>query len=360
MVAEDAARRNIRALAPGFNQRFNPGMDKLRALHYLAAAAEEGSFSGAARRLEVSVPAVAKLITALERELGTALFERSPQGLVLTAGGQAYLEQCAPALEMLAHAEEQARMSSARPRGPVVVGVQQLVAMNILADALPRFHAKYPDIQLDLRSVTQAALDDDSGGIDVFVSLTWSEVPDMIHRRIGGARFVVVAAPAYLERHGTPLHPRDLEHHDCLLIRTQRGAVMDLWNFVRGDEKVSVAVKGWMVASNALRDTVISLAASGQGVARILDMPIEPAINSGRLVRLLEDWEGADAPPVMLSYWPSRRRIPRVRAFVDFATEILGELEKQHGRGRVGPEPRWTAYSGGRASAIMKRVRSTA
>ena len=335
-------------------------MDKLRSLHYLAAAADEGSFSGAARRLGVSVPAVAKLINALERELGTTLFERSARGLVLTPGGQAYLEQCAPALEILAQAEEQARTSSARLRGPVVVGVQQLVAMNILADALPRFHARYPDIQLDLRSVTQAALDDESGGIDVFLSLTWTETPDMIHRRIGGARFVVVAAPDYLAARGTPHHPRELEGHDCLLIRTQRGAVMDLWNFARGDEKVSVAVKGWMIASNTLRDTVVRLAASGQGVARILDMPIEPAVASGRLARLLQDWEGEDAPPITLSYWPSRRRIPRVRAFLDFTIEIFGELERRHGGGRVWPEPRWTAYRGGRASAIMRRVRSTA
>jgi DNA-binding transcriptional LysR family regulator len=358
MLAHPMPPGNIPALAPGLNQRFNPVMDKLRSLHYFTAAAEEGSFSGAARRLEVSVPAVAKLITALERDLRTALFERSPQGLALTASGQAYLEQCLPALEMLAQAEEQTRSSSARPRGPVVVGVHHL-PMSILVQALPRFHARYPDIQLDLRSVAQAALDDESGAVDVYLSLAWSEVPDMIHRRIGGARFVVMASPGYLERRGTPRHPRDLEDHDCLLVRTPRGAVLDLWNFVRGEERASVAVKGWMIASNALRDSVVRLAALGQGVARILDLSIEPALAPGRLVRLLEDWQGADAPPITLSYWPNRRRIPRVRAFVDFAIEIFREREEQHGQDRVGPEPRWTTYRGGRASAIMKRVRST-
>jgi LysR family transcriptional regulator, regulator for bpeEF and oprC len=359
IVARRAPRGNMPGLAPRFNQRFNPGMDKLRSLHYFAAAADEGSFSGAARRLEVSVPAVAKLIAALERELGTTLFERSPQGLALTASGRAYLEQSLPALEMLAQADEQARASSARLRGPVVVGVQQLVAMNVLVEALPRFHAMYPDIQLDLRSVTQAAPGEASGGIDVFLSLTWPEMPDMIHRRIGGSSFVVVASPEYLAAHGTPRHPRELEGHDCLLIRTQRGAVMDLWSFARGDEAVSVAVKGWMIASNALRDTVVRLAAAGQGVARILDVPLEPAVATGRLVRLLDDWVGGDAPPIMLSYWPSRRRIPCVRAFADFAADIFGELERRHGRGRVAPAPRWLGYRDGRASAIMRRVKAT-
>src|SRR6266849_6329683 len=122
-------------------------MDKLRSLEYFTTSAEEGSFSAAARRLEVSVPAVAKLVTALERELGTQLFERSPHGLMLTPNGEDYLEQCRPALERLAQADEQARAAATRPRGTVVVGVQQLVAMNVLVNALPGFRERYPDIQ---------------------------------------------------------------------------------------------------------------------------------------------------------------------------------------------------------------------
>jgi DNA-binding transcriptional LysR family regulator len=335
-------------------------MDKLRSLEYFIAAAEEGSFSGAARRLDVSVPAVAKLITALERTLGTPLFERSPRGMVLTAGGQAYLERCAPALEALAQADDQARGSSSRPRGTVIVGVQQLVAMNILADALPRFRALYPEIQLDLRNVTQATFDDEGRGVDVFLSLVWSQVPDLVHRRLGNGRFVVVASPQYLATHGVPRHPSELEGHECLLIRTQRGAVMDLWNFSREGEKVSVAVKGWMVASNALRDTVVRLAATGHGIARILDIANVDEIDSGRLVTLLDDWTADDAPPITLSYWPSRRRIARVRAFVDFAVEIFRELEQRHGGAPPNAEPRWSAYRGGRASAIMGRVKASA
>jgi DNA-binding transcriptional LysR family regulator len=335
-------------------------MDKLRSLQYFIAAAEEGSFSGAARRLDVSVPAVAKLVTALERSLGTPLFERSPRGMVLTAGGQAYLERCAPAMEALAQADDQARASSSRPRGSVIVGVQHLVAMSILSEALPRFRARYPDIQLDLRNVTQLTFDDEGRAVDVFLSLTWSEVPDMIHRRVASGRFMVVASPQYLAAHGTPRHPSELEGHECLLIRTQLGAVMDLWNFTRKDEKVSVAVKGWMVAGNSLRDVVVRLAAGGHGIARILDLANIDEIDSGRLVTLLDDWTADDAPPMTLSYWPSRRRIARVRAFVDFAIEIFRELEQRRGLVPASAEPRWTSYRGGRASAIMRRVKSSA
>ena len=335
-------------------------MDKLRSLQYFIASAEEGSFSGAARRLGVSVPAVAKLVTALERALGTALFERSPRGMVLTPGGQAYLERCAPALDALAQADDQARGSASRPRGTVVVGIQQLVAMDVLMEALPRFHARYPEIQLDLRNVTQATYDEEARAVDAFISLTWSELPDMIHRRLGNGRFVVVASPQYLAAHGAPRHPRDLESRECLLIRTQRGAVMDLWNFRRGGEKVAVTVKGWMVASNALRDTVVRLAAEGHGIARLLDMANPQEFATGRLVTLLDDWTAEDAPPITLSYWPSRRRLARVRAFVEFAVDLFRQLEQQRGGMPSSAEPRWSAYRGGLASAIMQRVRSTA
>jgi LysR family transcriptional regulator, regulator for bpeEF and oprC len=334
-------------------------MDKLRSLQYFIAAAEEGSFSAAARRFDVSVPAVAKLVTALERTLGTPLFERSSRGMALTPSGQAYLERCVPALDALAQADDQARGSGSRPRGTVIVGVQHLVAMNILIDALPRFRARYPEIQLDLRNVTQATFDEEGRAVDVFLSLVWSEIPDLIHRRLGQGRFVVVASPQYLAAHGVPRHPSELAAHECLLIRTQRGAVMDLWNFTRDGEKVSVTVKGWMVASNTLRDAVVRLVAAGHGIARLVDLANIDDFASGRLVTLLDDWRADDAPPITMSYWPSRRRIARVRAFVDFLVEIFGELNLRGAGMPPNAEPRWSTYRGGRASAIMGRVRST-
>ena len=361
MVFASARLGNTRALASGLNRWFKlAAMDKLRSLQYFAAAAEEGSFSAAARRLEVTVPAVAKLVAALERELGVALFERSPHGLALTSHGEDYLEWCRPAIERLAHADDQVKATATRPRGSVVVGVQQLVAMNVLVDALPRFRARYPEIQLDLRSVTQATFDDEARAVDVFLSFTWIEIPDMVHRRLGAANFVVAASPEYWAQRGTPRHPSDLERHDCLLIRTQRGAVMDLWGFERGAEKVSVAVKGWMVASNPLRDAVVRLAATGHGVVRLLDWANQEEFRSGRLVPVLTDWRPTDIPPVCLSYWPSRRRVARVRAFIDFAVDLFRELAAQRDAGaRVGPPPRWTDYRTGRASAIVSRVKST-
>ena len=332
-------------------------MDKLRSLQYFIAAAECGSFSQAARRFEVSVPAVAKMIAVLERDLGVPLFERSPQGLSLTTQGAAYLEQCRPAVDMLGSAEDQLRASLSRPRGVLVIGVQHLIAHTILAEVLPRFHARYPDIQLDLRDNTQVTGEDDLRSMDVFLSMSWPEMPDMIHRRVGTSRFRVCAAREYWTRYGMPQHPAELQGHNCLTIRTQRGALMDLWNFTRGKEKASVVVQGWLMASNAHRDTVIELVLAGHGVMRVLDFANEADFAAGRLVEALADWEAADAPPLTLSYWPTGRRTARVRVFLDFMTEVFREMEQRRGAAPVSAAPRWTLPRYGRASTISGRAR---
>jgi LysR family transcriptional regulator, regulator for bpeEF and oprC len=334
-------------------------MDKLRSLQYFVAAAEGGSFSQAARRLEVTIPAVAKLVKALERDLGVPLFERSAQGLTLTAQGAGYLEQCRPALDLLEEADDQARTSLVRPRGHLVVGAQHFIADSILAAALPRFHARYPDIQLDLRNNTQVTGEEDLRSVDVFLSVTWPDMPEMIHRRVGSSRFLVCAAPEYWAEHGVPLHPADLERHNCFTIRTQRGALMDLWNFARGRERVSVVAKGWLMVSNMHRDTAIKLTLAGHGVIRLLDFSSESAIAEGRLVPALTEWEAMDAPPVYLSYWPSGRRTARVRVFLDFATQLFREIEERRGVApRLYAAPRWTASKHGRASAIAGRAQT--
>src|SRR5690349_9273233 len=132
-----------RPLQPLVQAEVGNDMDKLRALQYFAAAAAETSLSGAARGFGVSVTAVAKLINALEKELGAKLFDRTSRGLTLTAEGTRYLDACLPALAQLDAADERLRTSTLRPRGTVVVGVQHVIARGWLTAALPRFHDRY-------------------------------------------------------------------------------------------------------------------------------------------------------------------------------------------------------------------------
>lgn len=329
-------------------------MDKLRAIQYFVAAAEGASLSAAGRRHGVSTAAVAKQIAALEAELNIRLLERHPSGVTATSAGRTLLEACRPALAQLADAQEQAVASASGAQGTVVVGVQPVIAQEVLTAALPRFHALYPDIQLDMRMfMTMAELA--GRQLDAILVMGWPQhADDMVRRSLGATTFVVVASPAYWAAHGVPRHPKELEQHNCLCIRSNAGSVMDLWQFRRGDERVSVAVRGSVVVDNVHRDMVRELVVAGVGVARLLDWLQRPGreIPSGLLVSALNDWVVDEVPPVNLLYPPSVRRIPRVRIFLDWVVQVFAEVDRQRALPcPATPMPRWVKAQRPRASS---------
>lgn len=330
-------------------------MDKIRALNYLAAAAAEQSFSGAARVLGVTVPSIARMIKSLEHHLGLVLFERSSRGLTLTAGGSHYLEACAPLLAELAAVDDHARSSGARLRGTLVVGVQEVIAKGCLMAALPSFHSRYPDIELDVCDFLSAT-EDQVRGVDVMLMVGWPKAPDLVCRRIGESRFKVLGSPSYWAERGMPDQPTDLERHVCFSIRGNYGRVMDVWSFARGAEQQTVVARGWLTTSNAHRALVQKLVMRGHGVGRFLDWADLPEVAAGALVPALTDWEATDVPPVNVLYSASTRRIPRARVFIDFITEIFRNLDSARGLQAVSTAPPpWMRRPNGRASDFLGR-----
>jgi len=332
-------------------------MDQLRAMRYFVAAAEGGSFSAAARKIDVSVPAVVKLVAGLEQLHGVRLFERTTQGLSLTSQGAAYLEDCRAALATVDQADERLRSRSSTAHGTVVVGVQAVIARGFLAAELKRFHAQWPQIQIDLRDFDRGT-EEQLSGVDVFLVMGWPKNETLVHKAIGASRFHVVATPEYWRRHGMPVHPGELRDHRCLLLRGVDGTVMDLWEFTRGEERASLVANGWFVASNAHRDTLFDLLMGGEGVFRVLDWTVREHLASGRLACALEDWESVDAPPVNLLFRPSVRRSAAVRAFMDFVTERFAALEAARQRPVQGSSrPDWLKRRYPRASSVLRTVR---
>jgi LysR family transcriptional regulator for bpeEF and oprC len=330
-------------------------MDRLRSLQYFVETARAGSLSGAARELLVSVPAVTKGLNQLEHELGVRLFDRTPRGLTLTGAGNEYLEACLPALAQLADAEAQLRAARQEVAGRVTVGVHNIVARGLLAPALPRFRALYPRIELDLHDI--GSLKSAVGqGLDVYLVMGWGEQQDLVERKVGASAFWVMAAPEYLARHGLPQHPDDLRQHQCLLLRSTSGKVMDLWSFRRGEDTVQVPVSGWLTASNPHRDTYFDALLAGLGVAQSIDWTLGDAARSGRLVRVLADWESTEAPALTVLHAPGATRLPRVRAVVDFAIALLGQVNDRRGQEiSASPTPAWLRTPYPRASASFKR-----
>jgi LysR family transcriptional regulator, regulator for bpeEF and oprC len=307
-------------------------MDKLRALEYFVAAAEAGSLSGAARHFEVSIPAVAKMVTALEKRLGTQLFDRGVHGLALTADGERYLESCRPLLEELAAVDEAMGSAAERPRGEVVVGGPAFALQNCLGPFLPRFHQRYPDIDLDFRIANHVG-EGDRGPIDLFILFGWHDTPDLVQRPLAQARYVVLASPEYWRQHGRVEHPRDLARRQCFAFRNPRGMLLDLWEFERGKEKESIQVRGWLASGH--RNLLIDTALAGEGIIRGSDLITLGLLKAGRLVSVLDDWNGLHPPPISLAYRSKHARVPRIRAVIDFLADCFRKLEAERSEGRL-------------------------
>lgn len=335
-------------------------MDKLRALQYFIAAAEEGSFSAGARRFEVSVPAMTKLVSALERDVGGTLLQRTPRGIVLTSDGREYMAACQAALDQIARADEGLRGASSRPHGTLVIGATPQLAQYCIVPELPRFRARYPDLDLDIRSVYRIS-ESDHGVVDAYLLHGWPQRTDLIQRKIAVARLLTCASPSYWAQHGMPAKPQDLIDQQGLFLRNPEGTVLDLWDFERNGTVESVAMKGWLISDH--RDVILEAALSGQGVARVADCTIRPYLESGRLVPVLNEWTMKDAPLVSVLYRPQHRRTLRVRVFVDFVVDLFRQLEAQalvHTMAGAGHQPDWYRRGYGRASALLRQRASGA
>jgi DNA-binding transcriptional LysR family regulator len=330
-------------------------VDKLRALQYFLAAAEEGSLSGAARELGVSLAAVAKLVATLERELGTALFDRTSRGLNLTADGEAYLDACRPAVEQIEAASDAVRFAKDQPRGTVVVGAPSMVIRHCLIPALYGFHRRFPELVVDIRNVGRLT-EPAAKGVEVFLLMGWQQPHDLVSRQLAVTRVVTCASPSYWAEHGVPQRPSDLINHQCFSYRNPDGVLLDHWRFSRDSLVEDVPVNGWLSGSD--RESLLDAVLSGAGVMRLSELTILEHLHSGRLVSALDDWEMLDCPPITLLYRQNHRRIPRLRVFVDFSISLFTELQSvaSSGQSRILKDtfPRWYRKSSARASTMFK------
>lgn len=330
-------------------------MDKLRALHYFVAAAEEGSLSAAARRFDVSVPAVTKLVTALERDLGIKLLDRSTQGLSLTPRGTQYLEHCMPLLAQLAEADRAVALPGAMRARTLVIGAPPLLSRALLVPGLADWHAQHPQVHIDLRTLDHLTVKDAATrGIDVLVALGWPGSVDLVQRPLAQSRLVICASPDHWRRHGVPTQPADLVNHTCPLVRSPEGTVLDLWHHTRGGVVQEVAVSGWLTCAS--RDDVLQAVLLGQGVGRFADLSVWPLIRDGLLQPVLLDWESSDSPPFSALIRPEAKRDAVVQDFVGFLSGLLGPVEalcsEAFGARPSAIRPGWYASRPGRASKV--------
>lgn len=294
-----------------------------------ASVVEHRSFSGAAQAIGTSKATVSKAIGRLEARLGATLFHRTSRRLTLTDSGRALSERAARILAEAREAEEVARDSASAPTGRVRLAAPMTFGLTRVAPAIADFLQQYPGIEIDL-TLSDASIDIVGQGIDI--ALRIADLPDssLRARRLAPVSVHLVAAPAYLERHGRPAHPADLAQHACFAYTNMPNP--QLWQFRRGVEEVTVRPAGPLATDNG--EAMLPSLRAGLGIARLPDFIVDADVATGALEVLLPEWS---AYPLALHLVtpPGTLRPARVEACIDFLAERFRRLCATHASARL-------------------------
>jgi DNA-binding transcriptional LysR family regulator len=304
----------------------------LAGLTVLAAVADTRSFGKAAERLGMTQSGVSKAIAKLETRLGARLINRTSRAVELSDEGRALYERVAEHLAGIGEAAAETATARDTVRGRLRVNVDPLFSRVVLSPKLSAFLLQNPHLELRLETRDRLA-DLVSDGFDLAVRFGEPPASSLIARRILDARILTVASPIYIERHGRPGRPQDLagSAHQCIrAIDTSTGRPFD-WEFRNRKELISVAVNGRLTVTDAA--TKLGACLAGFGVAQVIDLGLEHHVRSGALVNLFPDWSDERFP--LYVYYASRHQVPaKVRKFIDFIVESLGEATVASLRGK--------------------------
>ena len=289
-------------------------------LQAFLAVARARSFSGAARELGVSRSAVSQSVRQLEEQLHVGLLTRTTRSVSLTDIGRRLVEGTAPALAQTIAALTEVSAQPGEAVGRLRLSLPRVAVRFVIDPLLPTFRTRHPRVEVEL-VIEDRLVDIVAAGYDAGIRLSEIIDRDMVSVRLTEpARFVVVGAPVYLARHGTPKRPEDLLRHECLTFRSPTTGALYAWELERGRRTWRVPVRGGVVVNDGLLCT--SMAKLGLGLAYALESTVIDELRSGQLQRVLEPF--APTVPGYCIYFPRRaQRSTPLRLFVDTAKELL-------------------------------------
>jgi DNA-binding transcriptional LysR family regulator len=295
-------------------------MDRMAAMEAFVLVVDSGSFSSAARRLNIGQPAISKSVAQLEDYLGVKLLVRSTRGLAPTEAGLNFYERARRSIEEADEAEQAARGAGAGLTGKLRICSAVTFARLHLMPRIPQFLADHPKLELEV-VLDDRNIDLVQEGIDVALRLGRLADSALTARRIASGRRVVVATAAYLERNGLPTTPGDLVAHEAV-IYSQRGGG-SVWTFLRDNAELSVTVQGRLhvTAAEGVRAAVLADA----GVAIASEWMFAPEIANGSVKMLLTEW---DLPSLDLwAVFPAgRAATTKARTFVSFVEQVMSAV----------------------------------
>ena len=298
-------------------------MDKFSAMQAFVRVVEAGTFTKAADSMNLPKPTVTRLIQDLEKELDTKLLNRTTRKVTVTVDGAAYYEQASRLLGEVHELESSMSRAKASPRGKLKVDIPSSLGLAVIIPALPDFHARYPDIQLEL-GVSDRPVDIITENVDCVIR--GGEITDqsLVARRIGEFYLMTCASPGYLKRHGTPLHPRELLEGDHHAIRYMSPRNGKLYTFKMHKDGEVAEVGGRHHLSVNDSNAGVTAALAGLGVLHTLTFLVQHHISSGALEPLFTGW-CSESRPIHVVYPPNRHLSNKVRVFVDWVAELFAK-----------------------------------
>jgi len=292
-------------------------MDRLEAMRVAVAVADTGGLSAAGRMLGVPLATVSRKVSELEAHIGAQIFMRAGRGVTPTDAGAAYLGACRRILDAIADAERTAVGEYAAPQGVITISAPVVFGRLRLLPIVQQFLDAYPQIDVQL-ILADRTVDLSEEHIDASVRI--GDLPDSALKaaRIGETRLMACASPDYIARSGAPLTPADLAARACVSFDRFDGA--GHWAFRQDGRAIEAPVQSRLSVSTA--EAAIDSALAGVGVTRVLCYQIREHLRSGRLVRVLANYEPPPSPIHVIHVGGGRAPM-KLRAFLDYATPRL-------------------------------------
>lgn len=295
-------------------------MDKLKQLESFVAVAAKGSLTAAAAAEGIAPAVVGRRIDALEERLGVKLLMRTTRRITLTHEGSAFLEDCQRLLADLANAEASVSAGGVKASGYLRITAPAGFGRRHVAPLVPGFVARHPDVKVSL-NLSDRLVDIVNEGYDCAVRVGDLPESSLVSVRLADNRRMCVASPQYLARAGTPQHPNDLAHHDCLTLSTEASQTRG-WAFTLGGEVNHLRLTGSLSCNDGqvLHDWCLA----GLGLAWRSTWEVESHLASGDLVSVLDDF--AAPPNGIYAVFAQRKHLPlRVRLWVDHLKQTYGD-----------------------------------
>jgi DNA-binding transcriptional LysR family regulator len=300
--------------------------DNLKGINVFVCVANMGSFSAAAKRLNLTNSAVSKGIARLEQRLNTRLFNRTTRRLCLTDAGTQYYRTCSEVLGCLEEAEQSLGTENCEPRGKVRLDLPasygRIHVLPLILDFLRNHPLLLPHVTFSDRFI-----DPVEQGIDIVVRIGTPDAwPALLgHKYLGAQRLLFCAAPSYLNARGTPKSEYELEEHECVLYGHDDGAVSPWYlSGLLGNVDRHI-MPGRIAIGDGEGQLMAALA--GLGIAQLPTWLVNRYLESGALVEVLPHL-AVDSLPMNLVWLKSRQSLPKVRALL----EVLGACLTPSGR----------------------------